>query len=160
MNPQSHEEIIFSSLLNILKKYCAYQERTEYDVRTKAISLKVSAKDAGKAISALKNAGYLNEERFVKSFISGKLRNNHWGRIKIREQLKLKRIPPDVIDRELKLIDQDVYSSVLKDVLLKKELSLQIINNAERLNRLLRFALSRGFEFDLIMKVLNEKKEL
>jgi regulatory protein len=160
MNSQSHEEIIFSSLLNILKKYCAYQERTEYDVIAKATSLKVSAKDTGKAISALKNAGYLNEERFVKAFISGKLQYNQWGRIKMREQLKLKRIPTGLIDKELKLIDPDLYGSVLKSILLKKELSLQTENNAERLNRLLRFAISRGFEYDLIMKVLNEKNEL
>ena len=96
---------------------------------------------------------YLNEERFARAFARGKFRVKKWGRLKIRQEMKLRGLSNDLIQKGLTEIDGDEYEAVLQDLLIKKAHTLKGEPTATK-QKLVRFVLSRGFESDIIWDLL------
>ena len=88
-----------------INKYCAYQERTHLEVRNKLFEYGLASDDVDLLISQLITDGYLNEERFAKTFAGGKFRIKGWGRIKIIHELEAKGLTKNCILIGLKEID-------------------------------------------------------
>ncbi|SDM93688.1 regulatory protein [Daejeonella rubra] len=140
------------------ESYCAYQERSQFEIRNKLYEWGLHQKDVEEIISELIEQNFLNEERFALAYSLGKFRIKGWGKIKIRQGLKLKRIPDKLILKSLKAIDDDDYLSMLKKILEKKS---KMISEKEpfKLRYLLtRFAASKGYELDLITDLLINNK--
>ena len=75
-----------------IKQYCAYQERCHAEVKDKLYSFGLHRKDVDEIIVLLIGENYLNEERFAIHYAGGKFRINHWGKNKIKQALKQKRV--------------------------------------------------------------------
>jgi len=133
--------------------FCAYQERTLKEVRQKLREWEVADDDAEPVIAELIAQNYLNEERFARSFARGKFRVKKWGRLKIRQEMKLKGLSNELIQKGLTEIDGDAYEEVLRDLLEKKARSLRGESVAVK-QKIVRFALSRGFESDIVWDLL------
>ena len=71
--------------------YCKYQERCHAEVRNKLYELGLTTPEVEHQLADLIETGVLNEERFARSFARGKFRMLHWGREKIKQQLKAKK---------------------------------------------------------------------
>lgn len=133
--------------------FCAYQERTQKEVRQKLREWEVIDEDAEPVIAELIAQNYLNEERFARAFAGGKFRVKKWGRLKIRQEMKLKGLSNEMIQKGLTEIDGDAYEEVLRDLLEKKVRSLRGEPLAVK-QKIVRFALSRGFESDIVWDLL------
>jgi len=133
--------------------FCAYQERTLKEVRQKLREWEVADDDAEPVIAELIAQNYLNEERFARAFAGGKFRVKKWGRLKIRQEMKLKGLSNELIHKGLSEIDGDSYEEVLRDLLEKKARSLRGESVAVK-QKIVRFALSRGFESDIVWDLL------
>ncbi len=72
--------------------YCAYQERTQQEVRDKLYDLGLFSDEVEDVLSQLITANFVNEERYAKAFASGKFRLKRWGRQKILFELKRRKI--------------------------------------------------------------------
>jgi len=70
-----------------IKQYCAYQERSHFEVKTALCSHGLTIGEADEIIAELISEDYLNEERFARAFARGKFRMKKWGRVKIRYEL-------------------------------------------------------------------------
>ena len=92
--------------LQKLKHYCAYQERCHSEVKEKLYSLGVWKKDQDQMIATMIEEGYLNEERFAIAFASGRFKIKHWGRVKIKYELKQKQVSEYCIKKALKQIEE------------------------------------------------------
>jgi regulatory protein len=101
-------------------------------------------------------ANFLNEERFANTYTKGKFNQKNWGRIKIKQGLKLKKVPDGLIKKALKTIDGDDYIKTLTKVLHKKAALLTEKDPFKRRYKLQQYAMSRGFEGDLVGDVLKE----
>ncbi len=134
--------------------YCAYQERSQQEVRDKLYDIGLWPEAVESVISDLVVAGFLNEERFAKAYVQGKFRQKAWGKIKIKQGLKLKKVPDVLIKKALLLIDGDAYINSLTHILTKKAALVKEKNDFKRRYKLQQYALSRGFESDLILDVL------
>jgi regulatory protein len=134
--------------------FCAYQERTKSEVAEKLTEWGLDSNQTDDVITELIAQKYLNEARFVASFVRGKFRHNHWGRLKIRQELKMKGISNDLIQKGFLEIDDEAYEGTLCELLEKKAKTLKGEQPLVRKQKLLRFAQSKGFEPDLIWKVL------
>jgi regulatory protein len=134
--------------------YCAYQERTVKEVRQRLREWELTDDEIEPIVAELIAQNYLNEERFARAFAGGKFRVKKWGRLKIRQEMKLRGLSNDVIQRGLAEIDGDDYEAVLHDLIEKKHQTLRG-EPLEIKQKLLRFALGRGFESDMIWDVLN-----
>jgi regulatory protein len=134
--------------------YCAYQERSQQELRNKLYEWGQWSDDVEEIISELIQTNFLNEERFTQAYVSGKFKIKHWGKIKIRQGLKLKNVPDKMISNALKAIDYDEYLTTIL-MLAEKKIGSIIENDAyKKRYKLVSYLLGRGFENDLIIEVL------
>ncbi len=136
------------------EQFCAYQERSQQEVREKLYDMGMYPTGVESVISQLITSNFLNEERFAKAYAQGKFRMNGWGRIKIKQGLKFKRVPEKLINKALQLLDGDEYLSVLQKIMEKKQRQIHDTDVFKRRYKLQQYAMSRGFESDLINDVL------
>ncbi len=136
--------------------YCAYQERAQQEVRNKLYEWGLRPDEVEENISELITTNYLNEERFAQAYVSGKFNIKKWGKIKIKQALKLKRVPEKMILKALNTIDYDDY---LKAILASAEKKSNLIKESDpykRRNKLITYLMTKGFENNLIMEVLKD----
>jgi len=134
--------------------YCAYQERSQQEVRDKLYEWGLWPDAVENIIISLIGDNYLNEERFAKAYVQGKFKQKGWGRIKIKQGLKFKRVPDVLIKKALQTIDGDAYLLTLQKVLTKKAGTVTEKHPLKRRYKLQQYAMSRGFEADMIADVL------
>lgn len=134
--------------------FCAYQERCQQEVRDKLYNWGLYPNEVEEIIADLITTNFLNEERFAMAYVSGKFNSKSWGRIKIKQGLKQKRISPRLINEALKTISSDLYIEKLLYVIEKKAASLQEKDPFKRKVKLTQYALSKGYENDLVFDLL------
>ena len=151
-NPEHEADLILAKL----RHFCAFQERCIHDAEEKLREWKVGHKHAEKIIEQLTREDYLNEERFARSFASGKFRINHWGKTKIIYELERKQVPDLIIQIGLEEIDDDEYAETLKEILRRKNREIKEKDPFKRKQKLIAFALQRGFHYGLVKEVVDE----
>ncbi|MBI1287380.1 MAG: RecX family transcriptional regulator [Flavobacteriales bacterium] len=145
-----------STLLEKLRKYCAYQERSHADVTQKMWDLKVPMEWRDEFILSLMKENFLNEERFARAFVRGKFNIKKWGRIKIIQGLKQHQVGSKCIQLALTEIDEDRYLQTLQETIELKRSDLKEKNPWKRKSAIYRFATQRGFEPSLINEILSQ----
>lgn len=138
------------------EKYCVYQERSQQEVRQKLYDLGLYPRDVEQIISELIGNNFLNEERFANAYALGKFRIKGWGKIKIKQGLKLKRVPEGMIKKALQQIDLDDYLAKLKGILEKKSVLLKDKEPYKRSYQLKQYAFGKGYEGNLVADVLKD----
>ena len=141
------------ALLNI-QKYCALQERCHQEVRFKLIEHSIYGDILEELIADHITNDFLNEERFAKTYARGKLRMKNWGKNKIIHELKLRKVSNYCINEALKEIDENDCIQILKTIIDKKNTSTTFKNQFDRLKKLTDFALSKGYEYEIIQDVI------
>lgn len=136
--------------------YCAYQERSQQEVRDKLYEWGLYPNQIENIITVLIAGNFLNEERFAKAYASGKLNIKHWGKGKIKQGLKVKRVSEPLIRKALAAIDHDIYLGILRIVLEKKQQQLTEKDSFKRRYKLIQYVIGRGFETDLIRDILKD----
>lgn len=135
--------------------FCAYQERTQQEVRDRLNDWGVWGDEAEEIIAELIQQNYLNEERFARSFAGGKFRVKGWGRRKIKQHLQQRGISGYNLNQAMTEIAPDDYRATLTDLLAKKRQTLTGDSPLVVKQKLVRYALSKGYESDLIFAVLD-----
>ncbi|MFD2555683.1 regulatory protein RecX [Sphingobacterium tabacisoli] len=132
--------------------YCAYQERSQQEVRDKLYDWGLHMEDVEQIISELISTNFLNEERYANAFALGKFRIKGWGKIKIQQHLKAKRVSSPLIKGALQQIDLDEYEEKLTDIIKKKSnVSIQQLSLQDKA-KLVRYLQSKGYENGLIFE--------
>lgn len=139
-----------------LENYCAYQDRCHKEVEKKLYEMHMIPEAKELILLYLMEHNFLNEERFSKNFARGKFRIKKWGKRRIIRELKFKDISEYNIKKGLQEIDSDEYLETLKEIALKKRDSISEKNMFKKSQKITNFLLYRGFENDLIYKVVEE----
>lgn len=141
--------------LEKIKSYCAYQERSHKEVRTKLLELEVYGNELENYITILIDENFLNEERYACAIARGKFRYKHWGRIKILQTLKQQAISEYCIKQAMKEIDEDEYIKTVEMLAEKKLSTLKTEKNKfTKMAKLRNYLLSKGFEYEYINDVM------
>jgi regulatory protein len=135
-----------------LEHFCAYRERCPKEVRTKLTELGLRGQEAEQIFDVLREDGFFNEERFAQAFAGGKFRMNHWGRIRIRQELRMRDIGPAVVQQALDSIDEREYRKLLKQLLDKKRSQYKDDDNARE--KTAASLIRAGFEQELVFQYL------
>ena len=142
-----------------IRDWCAYQERCQQETRDKLYDYGLKTDDVENIIAQLVNENFVNEERFAIAFAGGKFRIKKWGKVKIKQELKAKRVSDYCIKKGLAVIDNTDYINTLKKVLALKAKSITEKNFLKKKQKLVRYALSKGYEQDLIFDILKSQEE-
>jgi len=139
-----------------IKRFCAYQERAQQEVRDKLYEYGLTKDDVETLIADLISENFLNEERFALQFAGGHFRIKGWGKVKIDHALKQKRVSAYNIKKALLSIDLDDYQNTLAALALKKWNSLKGERGLSRMAKTQTFLYQRGFEPQLIQPILQD----
>lgn len=146
----------FKTALNKASSLCSRQEQCCFDIRKKLQKWNVLPDDQEKILDLLVQEKFIDESRFATSYVRDKFRFNNWGREKIRWQLKQKGISNENIDHALAQIDEDEYKKTLSSLLKKKKEQLKNTELNKVKAALIRNAVSKGFEMDIIFPIVEQ----
>ncbi|MBT4217142.1 MAG: RecX family transcriptional regulator [Flavobacteriales bacterium] len=141
-----------------IQSYCAIQDRCQWEVEKKMKEWGISDEIIENILTDLILDKFVNEERFSESFCRGKFRIKRWGKVKIKNELKIKKISNNCIDKGLLQIEKKEYMKVLKDLYLKKRDSLKDTNQFIRKGKIAKHLQQKGFESKLIWELINKDK--
>lgn len=140
------------------RQYCAYQERCHKEVKDKLYGFGLNKKEVEEILSQLIEQNYLNEERFAIQFAGGRFRIKHWGRVKIKYELKQKQVSDYCIKKALASIDDDDYMRQLQKLFDEKLRALRSEKNVFVKKRKLQdHLLQKGFEAELVRMMISAR---
>lgn len=134
--------------LNKLASYCVSAERCKSDLIDKLKRWELPADTIERVIAKLEKEKFIDEERFCRAFVKDKFRFAKWGKKKIAQALYYKNISQSISYKYLDEINQEEYIELLTDLLNAKRKTIRAKDAFELNGKLIRFALSRGFEFE------------
>ena len=143
-----------------LAAVCAQAEHCEQEMRDKMKCWGMDVEAQNRVIERLAQERYIDNERYARAFVKDKVRYNKWGRRKVQQALWMKRIDDDIQQRVLDEIDDAEYLKVLMPLLKQKRKSIKAANDYELNQKLVRFALSRGFDYGVIRQCLDVDEEM
>lgn len=139
-----------------LEHYCAYQERCHQEVVKKLEGMQMIPEVIDVILVHLITHNFLNEERYAKTFVSGKLRIKYWGRRRLTFELQKKDISKFNINTALKSIDEEEYMEIFNSLAQKKADSIRETNKYKKRKKLIDYLLYRGWESHLVYDKANE----
>ena len=142
-----------------LAALCAQAEHCQQEMRDKMRRWELDESVQNRIIDRLIKERYVDDERYARAFVKDKIRYNKWGRRKVQQGLWQKRINADIQQRVLDEIDEKEYLDILRPLLKQKRKNIRAASDYELNQKLARFALSRGFTFDLIRQCLDVDDE-
>lgn len=138
-----------------LAALCARSEHCQYEMTEKMRRWELGDDLQARVIARLVSERYVDDERYARAFVKDKIIYNKWGRRKIEQALWQKRIDEDIRQQVLDEVDNEEYLSVLRPLLKQKRRTTKANSDYEMNQKLMRFALGRGYTFDLIRQCLD-----
>ncbi len=135
---------------------CSKMETCTADILEKLKKWALSNDQAQAVIAKLKEEKYLDDERFARAYVKDKYRFNHWGRQKIEFMLRAKHISSEILELAFEEIEEETYANGLRKILADKAKSVKAKDQYDKRNKLMRFALSRGFESGMVSRIFRE----
>lgn len=142
-----------------LAALCAQAEHCQWEMLEKMRRWGLPDDAQARVVERLVNERYIDDERFARAFVKDKVQYNKWGRRKVEQALWQKHIDQDIRQQVLDETDDEAYLSVLRPLLKQKRKSTKAASDYEQNQKLLRFALGRGFTFDIIRQCLDVEEE-
>lgn len=139
-----------------LEHYCAYQERCHKEVVQKLTGMYMIPEAIDVIVVHLLQHNFLNEERFAKTFVSGKFKIKGWGRRRLTFELKKKDVSKVNINQALADISDEEYIGVFNDLAEKKANSIKETNLFKKKKKFIDYFLYRGWESHLVYDKANE----
>jgi regulatory protein len=143
-----------------IEKFCAWQERCQEEVRSKLYTYGLHMDDVESLIAGLIQQGFLNEERFAKAYCGGKFRQKQWGKNKIINGLKFKKVSPRNIQTGLLEISDEAYENTLQLLIEKQRVKHKKPGLAawQQRQKTLQALMAKGFELELICALYDQKE--
>ncbi len=144
----------FQEIKQKMVNYCVYQDRCHYEVEQKMRDFTLIQEAKDEIMLYLMQENYLNEERFVRSYIRGKFYMKSWGRTKIKIHLKQKGISEKLISNCWNEIDEEDYENTIIKIYKDYFSKLSGLKEFQRKSKSIKYLLSKGFEYDYLIKIL------
>lgn len=137
--------------LRKLEHFCAYRERSPQEVRQKIKEMGLDRETAEQIYQVLADDKFFDEARFAQAYAYGKFRQNHWGKVRIRQELNARGIAPAVVYSALENIEEAEYMTVLRKLAAQKK--GQVADDPQAFAKTVAYLARTGFEMDRIMVV-------
>lgn len=148
-----------SSVEDILQKmeyYCSYQERCHIEVSEKLRSFVLNQDEKDRIIVHLIESNFLNEERFALVFSISKFHQKKWGKIRIKNELKARKISDYLVTKALKEIPSEEYEMTFETLAEKHWESITEKNDLKKRKKFCDYLLRKGWESERIYEKVKE----
>ena len=142
--------------LSRLQRYCAYQDRCHIEVERKLTEMRMIPQAKEQIIMSLIEDDYLNEERFALAFVKGKFRIKKWGRIRLKAELKKRKISKYLIKSALEQISEKDYLFTFEKLANRKANSIKADSILLKKKKLADYLIYRGWESSLVNNKVNQ----
>lgn len=140
--------------LKKLQRYCAYQDRCHSEVRSKLLDLGVYGDTLEEIMAELITDNFLNEERFARSYARGKFNIKKWGRTRIKQELKKRKITDYCIRKGMEEIEEEDYQQTIHLLIEKKAAQMEDAFSFQNKAKLAAFLIRKGFESKLVWEAI------
>lgn len=147
----------FDEIKQKLVNYCVYQDRCHAEVEQKMRDFLLIPEAKDEIFLYLIKENYLNEERFTRSYIRGKFYIKHWGRTKIKMNLKMKGINDKLISNSMDEIDDSDYEKTLTKLYQNYFSTQKGLKDYQKKSKTIKHLLSKGYEYELILNLMNSE---
>ena len=138
-----------------LAALCAQAEHCQHEMLEKMRRWELDDEAQARVMQRLVSERYVDDERYARAFVKDKVRYNKWGRRKVDQALWQTHIDEDIRQRVLDEVDDEEYLAILRPLLKQKRKTTKADSDYELNQKLVRFALGRGFTFDIIRQCLD-----
>jgi len=138
--------------LRLMAGQCSRREMCRADVVAKLRQWELSEREIKDVMDFLKQQHFVDDVRFAKAYVQDKFRFRRWGKLKIEQQLRQKQLPAPVIAEALATLPEESYDETCLSLLRQKDKSLKEPDPYKRRAKLCRFALGKGFDYDLVTR--------
>ena len=142
--------------LSRLQRYCTYQDRCHIEVERKLTEMRMIPQAKEQIIMSLIEDDYLNEERFALAFVKGKFRIKKWGRIRLKAELKKRKISKYLIKSALEQISEKDYLFAFEELANRKANSIKADSILLKKKKLADYLIYRGWESSLVNNKVNQ----
>ena len=139
-----------------LENFCAYQERCHVEVHEKLRSFALSENERNQVMVHLIEHNFLNEERFASLFTISKFHQKKWGKIRIKNELKARKISDYLISKSLKEIPSEEYYETFQVLSEKHWENLTETNLLKKRKKFCDYLLRKGWESDWVYEKVKE----
>lgn len=143
-----------------LAALCAQAEHCQWEMTEKMRRWELSDEAQARVMERLTRERYVDDERYARAFVNDKVRYNKWGRRKVEQALWAKHINEDIRQRVLDEVTDEEYLRVLRPLLQQKRRTTKAPDEYTLNRKLVQFALSRGFTFDIIRQCLDVEDDI
>jgi regulatory protein len=150
------EEKTAQEIFTRMAALCSRSEQCSTDIHKKITAAGLTSDEANDIIEKLKAEKFIDDERYISSYVSDKFKFNKWGKVKIRHYLKIKGLPDELIQTGLDGIDAEKYHETLIKTMKEKVRKVKKKNKFEKMGQIICFAQNRGFEPEIIHRYLSE----
>ena len=141
--------------LNIVAGQCSKKEYCSADVLAKLRRWELPEKDIVEIMAFLVKNRFLDDARFAEAYARDKFRFNRWGKLKIAQMLRRTQVADSVIGQALAALPEEDTDATCMELLRQKNKSIKDEDPYKRKAKLIRFALSRGFEYETVSRCLS-----
>ena len=139
-----------------LMRLCSRAEKSSGDARRLMARWGVAVAERDGVLAKLIEMRFIDDSRFAAAYVRDRSRFGGWGTYKIRAGLKAKGVAEEIINEALaQLTDKNSEEQLLRQVE-RKAPKIKAANDYELKTKLIRFALSRGFEYDTVLAVVEQ----
>ena len=157
---QKKKPITEQEALQKLSALCARAEHSSGEMLEKMRRWQLSEDARERVLNRLIDEKFVDDERFARLFVREKIRFDHWGRRKIEQALYQKGVASDISRRVLDEVDDEAYVAELKKLIAAKRRSVQAESDYELRAKLTKYALGRGFDYNVIRQCIDSADEL
>ncbi|MCD9853828.1 RecX family transcriptional regulator [Epilithonimonas sp. JDS] len=153
--PMEKKSYTFDEIKQKIVNYCVYQDRCHAEVEQKMRDFLLIPEAKDEIFLYLIKENYLNEERFTRSYIRGKFYIKHWGRTKIKMNLKMKGINEKLISNSMDEIDESDYEKTVVKLYQNYFSSQKGLQEYQKKSKTIKHLLSKGYEYEIIINLIN-----
>ena len=150
------KSLSLSEILQKIEYYCSYQERCHVEVNEKLKGFSISSEEKNQIIVHLINENFLNEERFASVFTISKFHQKKWGKIRIKNELKARKISEYLITKSLKEIPLEEYETTFLTLSEKFWDTITEKNPLKKRKKCCDYLLRKGWESDLVYEKVKQ----
>lgn len=142
-------------VLSKLQQYCAKQDRCQSEVIKKLSSFYLDVEEKEEIINSLIDDRFLDEDRFVQTYVKSKFNQNKWGKNKIRYSLEGKQVGRRFIENWIDSIDEEQYSITIQQLIQSKNNSIKNDDELKRKHKIAQYLAGKGYESEIVWKEIS-----